>query len=69
MDTHINNGVPVCSDKAVSVTVQGPRPDNILFQVHEVIEGIIRESFHGVEYQYLVPCPDCLKEAVRTSEM
>ena len=53
------------SDKEVSVTVQGPRPDNILLLVHEVIEGLIRESFHGVDYEYLIPCPDCLKESVR----
>ncbi len=43
------------------VKVQGSRPENILFMVHEVFEGLIAESFHGVTYDYLVPCGDCLK--------
>ena len=29
--------------------------------VHEVYEGLIMESFQGVNFDYLVPCPDCLK--------
>ena len=34
------------------VTAQGPRPENILFLVHEVFEGLIAESFHGVTYDF-----------------
>ena len=45
----------------VIVKVQGPRPENIVFVVHEVFEGLISESFHGVTYDYQVPCPDCTK--------
>ncbi|KAH3812865.1 hypothetical protein DPMN_141308 [Dreissena polymorpha] len=41
--------------------VQGPRPENIIFLVHEVFEGLISESFRGVTYDYQIPCPDCLK--------
>ncbi|KAK7485956.1 hypothetical protein BaRGS_00022822 [Batillaria attramentaria] len=37
-----------------------PRPENIIFLVHEVIESLIEESFHGVSYDYLIPCPDCV---------
>jgi len=43
------------------VIAQGPRPDNILFLVHEVFEGMIAESFHGVTYDFFMPCPDCQK--------
>ena len=49
------------SDSELVVTVQGPRPENILFLVHEVFEGLISESFQGVTYDYSVPCPDCQK--------
>ena len=43
------------------VQVQGPRPENVIFLVHEVFEGLIAESFRGVTYDYLIPCPDCLR--------
>jgi len=45
----------------VIVKVQGPRPENILFMIHEVFEALISESFHGVQYDYFVPCSDCTK--------
>ncbi|CAH1800343.1 unnamed protein product [Owenia fusiformis] len=48
-------------DNQLIVKVQGSQPENILFMVHEVFEGLIHESFHGVTYDYLMPCPDCLK--------
>lgn len=43
------------------VRVQGSRPENIQFLVHEVFESLIAESFHGVTYDFLFPCSDCLK--------
>ena len=43
------------------VRVQGTRPENIQFLVHEVFESLIAESFHGVTYDFLLPCNDCLK--------
>ncbi|XP_071087235.1 uncharacterized protein [Haliotis cracherodii] len=48
------------SDSELVVLVQGPRPENILFLVHEIFESLIEESFHGVVYDFLVPCPDCV---------
>ena len=51
----------VFRDSRVLVKVQGPRPENIVFMVHEVFEGLIAESFHGVTYDFYVPCVDCLK--------
>ncbi len=45
----------------VLVKVQGSRPENIQFLVHEVFESLIAESFHGVTYDFLLPCQDCLK--------
>ena len=51
--------LPCFRDNELIVTVQGPRPDNILFLVHEVFEGLIAESFHGVTYDFSLPCPQC----------
>lgn len=42
------------------VKVQGPRPENVLFLVHEVFEALIGESFGGVKYDFSVPCPECM---------
>ena len=53
---------PVFRDSELIITVQGPRPENVIFLVHEVFEGLISESFRGVTYDYLTPCPDCLKQ-------
>ena len=53
--------VVLCRDKCVLVKVQGPRPENILFLIHEVYETMIMESFHGVTYDYYMPCQDCIK--------
>jgi hypothetical protein len=46
-------------DCEMVVTAQGPRPENILFLIHEVFEGLIAESFHGVTYDFTMPCPEC----------
>jgi len=48
-------------DSELIVLVHGPRPENILFLVHEVYEGLIYESFRGIRYDYQIPCPDCIK--------
>ena len=54
------------SDFELQVKVQGPRPENVIFLIHEIFESLIKESFHGVVYEFLVPCPDCvLKEVNR----
>ncbi len=41
--------------------VQGSRPENMLFVIHEVFETLILESFHGVSYDFFMPCQDCIK--------
>ena len=54
----------VFSNQELIVKVQGPRPENILFLIHEVIESLIAEFFFGVTYDFLLPCPDCIKRGV-----
>ena len=54
----------VYSDRNLLVKVHGPRPENILFLIHEVLESLITESFHGVKYDYRIPCPDCIAKSV-----
>ncbi|XP_067667740.1 uncharacterized protein [Haliotis asinina] len=51
------------------VRAQGPRPENIVFLVHEVFETLIMESFKGVTYDFLLPCPDCLKLVLKDPHM
>ena len=53
------------SDKELIVRVQGAQPENILYVVHDVIQSLIAESFQGVSYDYLLPCPDCIEKSVR----
>ena len=55
----------VRSDRNLLVKVHGPRPENILFLIHEVLESLITESFQGVKYDYRIPCPDCIAKSVR----
>ena len=40
-------------DKELVLTVQGPRPENVLYLVHEVVETLISEFFRGVIYDLL----------------
>ncbi|WAR27954.1 PATS1-like protein [Mya arenaria] len=49
--------------------VQGPRPENVIFLVHEVFEGLISESFRGVTYDFQIPCPNCLAAGVKDMHM
>ena len=49
----------------VLVRAQGARPENMLFLVHEVFDTLIKESFHGVKFDFQVPCPECSKEVRR----
>ncbi|XP_012936376.2 uncharacterized protein LOC106011403 [Aplysia californica] len=48
------------SDSELLVKVQGPRPENVVLLIHEIFESLIQESFHGVIYDFLLPCPDCI---------
>ena len=47
------------SDTQLEVKVHGTRPKNVLFLIHEVIESLIRDVYEGINYDYLMPCPDC----------
>ncbi|CAH1783022.1 unnamed protein product [Owenia fusiformis] len=53
----------------VLVKVQGPRPENILFMIHEVLETLIAESFNGVTYTMMIPCMDCIKAGMSEPTM
>jgi hypothetical protein len=46
--------------RTINVKVQGMKPENIIYVIHEVIEVLINESFHGIEFDYSFPCPDCI---------
>lgn len=48
-------------DRHIVIKIQGVRPDNILFLIHEVFENLVNESFFGVTYDIAFPCPDCIE--------
>ena len=56
--------IVIFSECEMIVRVIGPRPQNVLFLIHEVIESLVTDSFQGVEYDFLVPCPDCIAGGV-----
>ncbi|XP_060080095.1 uncharacterized protein LOC132559485 [Ylistrum balloti] len=56
-------------ESLLHVKVQGPRPDNLLFFIHEVFESLIKESFYGVAYECKIPCPDCVNQYVKDPHM
>lgn len=37
------------------------RPENFLLLVHEIFEALIYESFKGIDYEFYIPCTDCLQ--------
>ena len=45
----------------IQIKVQGNKPENIVFVIHEVIESLINESFVGIKYDYSFPCPECIE--------
>lgn len=47
---------------SIIVKVHGTKPENIIFIIHEVMETLIKESYHGIQYDYSFPCPDCVEE-------
>ena len=48
----------------IKVEVQGVKPENVVFLIHEVIETLINESFKSIKYEYSFPCPDCIDAQV-----
>lgn len=59
----------IFSKETVVVEVRGPRPENILFLVHEVFESLIAESFSGVRYDFHVPCSECIRQGTTKPSM
>ncbi|CAF0816500.1 unnamed protein product [Brachionus calyciflorus] len=49
------------ANSTIEIRVQGNKPENIVFVIHEVIEALINESFNGIKYDYSFPCPDCVE--------
>jgi hypothetical protein len=45
----------------IEVKVQGTKPENIMFLIHEVIVTLITESFNGIKYDFSFPCPECVE--------
>jgi leucine-rich repeat kinase 2 len=51
-------------NSTIEVKVQGVKPENVVFLIHEVIETLINESFKNIKYEYSFPCPDCIDAQV-----
>ncbi|EDV23216.1 uncharacterized protein TRIADDRAFT_58269 [Trichoplax adhaerens] len=51
------------------IEVRGISPNNLLFLIHEILESLIAEAFHGISYEYEVPCIDCLNQGSRDPSM
>ena len=51
-------------NSTIELKVQGIKPENIIFLIHEVMETLISESFNGIKYDYSFPCPDCVETKV-----
>ncbi|CAF3640658.1 unnamed protein product [Rotaria sp. Silwood1] len=51
-------------NRHIIIKIQGVRPHNVLFLIHEVFEGLVNESFSGVTYDIAFPCPDCLDSRI-----
>uniref|UniRef100_A0A914X924 non-specific serine/threonine protein kinase n=1 Tax=Plectus sambesii TaxID=2011161 RepID=A0A914X924_9BILA len=56
-------------DQQLVLIVQGPRPENVLFLVHEVLETLIDEFFKGVTYDLSIPCTDCVRNGSQDAHM
>ncbi|CAD5120956.1 DgyrCDS9504 [Dimorphilus gyrociliatus] len=57
------------SSTTVLIEVRGLKPDNVLFLVHEVFETLIAEFFHGVRYDFTLPCPECIHQCISNPTM
>ena len=49
---------------AIELRVQGVKPENVAYLVHEVIDTLIKvsQSFKTVKYEYSFPCMECVNE-------
>ena len=50
--------------KSIEIKVNGIKPENIIFLIHEVIETLAQQSFHGIQFDFSFPCPDCVDAQV-----
>lgn len=48
----------------IEVKVQGVKPENVVFLIHEVIETLIHDSYKSIKYEFSFPCPDCIDSRV-----
>jgi hypothetical protein len=56
-------------DQVIEIKVQGSKPENIIYVIHEVLEVLINESFNGIEYDCSFPCLDCVDAHVADPHM
>ncbi|CAD5126586.1 DgyrCDS14676 [Dimorphilus gyrociliatus] len=57
------------SSSKILIKVRGFKPENVLFLVHEVLETLIAESFQGVEFNFMTPCPECIYHKIQHPSM
>lgn len=60
-NNHIALLSQVKNSPVIQIKVQGIKPENIIFLIHETIEALVNESFTGLMYEYSFPCPDCVE--------
>ncbi|CAF0705574.1 unnamed protein product, partial [Brachionus calyciflorus] len=46
---------------SIQIKVQGVKPENIVYVIHETIEILINEYFNGLKYDFSFPCPECVE--------
>ena len=51
-------------EKTIVIKVNGVKPENLIYLIHEVIETLAQQSFHGIQYDFSFPCPDCVDSQV-----
>jgi leucine-rich repeat kinase 2 len=56
-------------NQVIEIKVQGSKPENIIYVIHEVLEVLINESFNGIEYDCSFPCLDCVDAHVLDPHM
>ena len=52
-------------NQSIQIKVQGVKPQNIIFVIHEAIEILIQESFNTINYVFSCSCPVCVDKKVR----
>lgn len=56
-------------NEIIKIKVQGTKPENIIYVIHEVLEVLINESFNGIEYDCCFPCLDCVDARISDPHM